>query len=96
MPIKTVECNTGKSLQTAREYSRILTAAVISTQFRRMLLDDPSKAISAGFGGEKFHLDNEDQMGIASIRATTLADFASELNRIGPPSVTLMLPLQRT
>lgn len=67
------------------EYSRILTAAVISSQFRQMLLSNPAKAIAAGFAGESFCLDNEDQNRVASIRANTLADFATELNRMRSP-----------
>ena len=95
MPITHLESNTYKSQQTVREYSRILTAAVISSQFRRMLLDDPCKAISAGFGGEIFQLENEDKKGIASIHAATLADFASELNRIGARNSTSFSRLRR-
>lgn len=65
-----------------KEYSRILTAAVISSQFRQMLLSNPAKAIADGFGGEAFCLESEDRKRVASIRANTLADFAIELNRI--------------
>lgn len=65
-----------------KEFSRILTAAVISSQFRQMLLANPAKALAAGFAGEAFHLENEERNRVASIRAATLADFASELNRM--------------
>ncbi len=65
-----------------KEYSRILTAAVISSQFRQLLLTNPAKAIAAGFGGEAFCLENEEKNRVASIRANTLADFALELNRM--------------
>ncbi len=65
-----------------KEFSRILTAAVISSHFRQMLLNNPAKALAAGFGGEAFHLENEERNRVASIRAATLADFASELNRM--------------
>ena len=63
----------------SQEVSRILTAAVISAQFRQMLLSNPDKAISAGYGGESFHLPREAKKRIASIRATSLADFASQV-----------------
>ena len=62
------------------EYSRILTAAVISSQFRQLLLTNPGKAIAAGFAGEAFNLDTEECKRLSSIRASTLADFASQLN----------------
>lgn len=76
------DCGNGSRQESIKEYSRILTAAVISAQFRTMLLTNPAKAIAAGFGGESFHLESEESKRVASIRATTLADFASELNRI--------------
>ena len=64
------------------EYSRILSAAVINSKFREMLLSDPVKAISSGYSGEKFELDHEDQKRLATIRATSLAEFASQLSEI--------------
>lgn len=67
-------------LESSQEYSRILTAAVISTQFRQLLLSNPGKAIAAGFGGEAFDLDNDDKNRLTSIRASSLAEFASQLN----------------
>ncbi|MDK2981607.1 MAG: hypothetical protein PWQ55_1954 [Chloroflexota bacterium] len=64
------------------EYSRILSAAVINSKFREMLLSDPVKAVSSGYSGEKFDLDREDQNRLATIRATSLAEFASRLSEI--------------
>ena len=63
-----------------REYSRILTAAVISSQFRQKLLANPEKAITAGYAGEVFHLESEEKMRLKSIRARSLPEFASALN----------------
>jgi len=73
--------------EVTREYGRILSAAVISAQFRQLLLSNPGMAVSAGFAGEKFQLDNEDRNRLTAIRATTLADFASQLN------VAMKLPM---
>ncbi|MFN7036908.1 MAG: hypothetical protein ACK4SN_11140 [Bellilinea sp.] len=64
----------------SEEYGRILTAAVISAQFRQLLLSNPAKALAAGFGGEAFHLSSEDRSRLVAIRATSLADFASQLS----------------
>ena len=64
------------------EISRILTAAVINARFRQMLLTNPVSAIAMGYGGEAFHLGNEEKNCLASIRATSLADFASQLARV--------------
>lgn len=82
MTNKPFEINSNDRSDALKEYSRILTAAVISSQFRQMLLSNPAKAIAAGFGGEAFCLENEEKNRVASIRAATLADFASELNRM--------------
>jgi len=69
--------------QTARpEYSRILSAAVINSGFRQMLLKDPVKAICGGYSGEKFDLNSDDKNRLASIRAASLADFAAQLSDI--------------
>ena len=64
------------------EYSRILSAAVINSSFRSMLLNDPAKAIAGGYSGEKFNLDHADQKRLSSIRADSLADFALQLANI--------------
>lgn len=64
------------------EISRLMTAAVINRHFREMLLANPDKALAAGYGGEAFHLVQEEKKHIASIQATTLADFARQLTQV--------------
>ena len=61
------------------EVSRLLTAAVINQNFRRLLLADPAAAIKSGFNGENFLLAPHLKDHIVSIRARTLADFASQI-----------------
>jgi len=78
-PINHIRPN-NRPMETTREYGRILSAAVISSQFRQLLLANPGMAVSAGFAGEKFQLNNEDRNRLTAIRATSLADFASQLN----------------
>jgi hypothetical protein len=56
--------------------NRVLTAAVINTQFRSQLLKNPGRAINKGFGGECFHLETEEEHKLASIKAHNLAEFA--------------------
>lgn len=65
-----------------QEYSRIITAAVINLQFRQLLLTNPGKAIESGYGGEMFSLAREEKRRVAAIRATSLADFASQLSQV--------------
>ena len=64
------------------EYSRILSAAVINSHFRHMLLNDPVKAISNGYSGEQFNINNEEKVRLSVIQATSLADFAAQLSQV--------------
>ena len=80
-----------KTSKPRQEVSRLLTAAVISTQFRQMLLANPGKAITSGYGGESFNLPREQQKQVSSIRANSLSDFASQLNAIDPSWVNTTL-----
>jgi len=65
-----------------QECSRILSAAVINIQFRKLLLSNPGKAIDNGYGGEMFNLAREEKKRVEAIRATSLADFASQLSQV--------------
>jgi hypothetical protein len=80
-PVQSMNRGFSNTSRSTPEVSKILAAAVISAQFRQMLLANPEKAISAGFGGEMFNLPREEKKRLASIRATSLADFASQVNR---------------
>ncbi len=62
-----------------KEVSRLLTAAVVNQDFRKMLLANPRRAISSGYNGENFSLGTDDENLILSIQAATLADFALQL-----------------
>ncbi|HMN11240.1 MAG TPA: hypothetical protein PKD55_02810 [Bellilinea sp.] len=62
------------------EFGKLLSAAVVSSQFRSLLLTDPGKAIRSGFAGENFELTSEARTKIESIHATSLVEFASQLN----------------
>ncbi len=73
---------TQKNFASAPEYSRILSAAVINSSFRSMLLSDPAKAVACGYSGEKFNLGHADQKRLSTIHASSLADFASQLANI--------------
>jgi hypothetical protein len=66
--------------RTEKEYSRILTAAVINPQFCRVLLTDPGKALKMGFAGEPFKLNAESHDLLSQIRAKSLSDFARQMN----------------
>ena len=71
-----------RTLSGKKEYSRILSAAVINSRFRQMLLKDPVKAISNGYSGEQFDINSEEKVRLSVIRATSLADFAAQLSQV--------------
>lgn len=72
------------------EFSRLMTAAVVNERFRKMLLRNPGLALASGYGGESFHLANEEKDRVASIRATSLADFANQLAQIQDSLATVI------
>ena len=61
------------------EMSRILSAAVVSSQFRSRLLADPAAAVAGGYSGESFSLAAQEQKKLGAIHAGSLADFAAQL-----------------
>lgn len=86
---------------TDRELSRLISAAVTSKDFCNLLLTNPATALTTGCNGEAFDLTPEEEKFILSLHASSLTDFASQINvRIaGTPSKTgaaiLVLPAVR-
>jgi hypothetical protein len=64
---------------TSSGLSRLLAAAVINGGFRRLLLEDPARALEAGFQGETFPLRGEERELVLSLQADSLEDFARQL-----------------
>jgi len=56
-----------------------MNAAVVSREFCTLLLTNPLTALTAGYGGESFHLTPEERALILSIRDSSLVDFAKQL-----------------
>ncbi len=56
-----------------------MNAAVVSPAFRELLLNSPTRALAAGYGGEAFRLASQEKELVLAIEATSLADFALEL-----------------
>jgi hypothetical protein len=61
------------------ELNRLLSAAIVSTGFRNLLITDPEGAIAKGYMGEKFDLTNDEYRWLMSVQATDLASFATQL-----------------
>ena len=68
-----------KALPNGAELSRLINAAVVSSEFCELLLSNPEVALSTGYNGEFFHLAPEEWEWVISTHATSLADFASQL-----------------
>jgi len=69
----------------SRESLRVLSAAVVSSRFRQMLLSDPRRAINSGYAGETFHMDENEIAWMASFRAESLAEFARQMSEVPYP-----------
>jgi len=62
-----------------KEYSRLLTAAVVNATFRKLLLTNPAQALAVDYCGESFHFSHAETQRVIHIQATSLADFAEQL-----------------
>jgi hypothetical protein len=63
----------------SQELSRLLSAAVVNSRFRALLLTQPQAAITGGYSGESFSLDRQDCERLGAIHASSLADFAAQM-----------------
>jgi len=70
----------------SRESLRVLSAAVVSSRFRQMLLSDPRRAIATGYAGETFHMNEGEIAWMSSIRAESLAEFARQMVEVPSPA----------
>jgi hypothetical protein len=61
------------------ELNRLLSAAIVSNNFRTMLFANPEIALAKGYQGEKFNLTRDEYSWLISVRATDLASFAAQL-----------------
>ena len=61
------------------EINRLLAAAVVSRQFRNLLLTNPAQAILTGYAGEHFSLSGEEYDLVLSAHGSTLPEFAQQL-----------------
>jgi hypothetical protein len=60
--------------------SRLFATAVVSPQFREVLLRDSKVALAKGYHGQPFILTDEEQRIIHSIRADSLTELARQVN----------------
>lgn len=60
--------------------NRLIAAALVDYQFCELLLTRPDVAVETTYNKEEFHLTPEDKKFVLSIKATSLADFASQVH----------------
>lgn len=61
------------------ELNKLLCAAVVSKNFRNMLLTNPEIALATGYQGETFKLSDEDRSWLFSTRPANLVDLAANM-----------------
>ena len=59
---------------------RLFAAAIVSDQFREVLLSEPETALAGGYLGQTFTLTDKERMIIKNVRAKNLTDFAQKVN----------------
>ena len=74
------------------EINRLLAAAVVSRQFRGLLLTNPAQAIASGFAGEHFSLSTDEYEMVLSARGNTLPEFAQQLSKFFPAPKAISKP----
>lgn len=60
---------------------RLLAAAVVNSQFREALLNEPELAVASGYLGQPFSLTDQEKAVISNLRAKNLTDFAQKVNQ---------------
>jgi hypothetical protein len=65
--------------QSHPEFSRLLSAAVVSQRFCQLLLSHPEEALAVGCNGESFSLSPQEKALVLAIQADDLQGFACQL-----------------
>ena len=72
------------------EINRLLCAALVSEEFRNLLLENPTVALKNGYLGESFTFTRKERSAVLAIDAATLDEFTvrlmDHLNRQDEPS----------
>ncbi len=81
------------------ELNRLLSAAVVSKNFRNMLLTSPEIALANGYQGEAFNLSDADRSWLFSLKPTSLSDLAANMvthQQKLSQEIQVKVPLQHT
>lgn len=60
---------------------RLFTAAIVNSQFREKLLNEPEMALAGGYLGQPFALTEQERLVISTVRGRDLTDFAQKVNQ---------------
>jgi hypothetical protein len=73
--------NSSDQMRASREdpITHLLSVALVSKKFRRLLLTDPEQALDEGHRGEQFHLNPADRKRILMTHARSLEELAAKL-----------------
>lgn len=72
------------------EFSRLISAAVVSEEFCALLLGNPTRAIEQGYGNETFDFSPDERAQIVSVRASSLPEFVMHVMKLDGESVSDM------
>lgn len=70
------------------EFSRLISAAVVSEEFCALLLRNPARAIEEGYGSETFEFAPDEQARIVSVRASSLPEFVLHVMDLDGESIS--------
>ena len=71
--------NASDQICTSHPITHLLSVAVVSKEFRRLLLTDPERALDEGHRGEQFQLTPADRKRILMTHAQSLEELAAQL-----------------
>lgn len=66
-----------------KDINYFLAKAVVSSQFRKLLVDDPAAAISEFAEDYELNLTSKEREVITSIKASNLAEFSQKIESSG-------------
>lgn len=81
---------TNVNVSDSAEFSRLLSAAIVSEEFRALLLRNPARAIDKGYGSETFKFSPAERARIVSVHASSLPEFAMRIMELDGESVSTL------
>ena len=80
LPSIAVKQKRPKTSSSSSALNRLLAAAVVSVNFRQLLLTEPDRALVEGFQGEFFPLNHQERTLLLNAQANSLKEFALKIS----------------